>query len=107
MKSFAEYVKFRESLDSSDQEIPSSSDMNQTSAVERMARIAWKKHNQDIRSFFEKLSSKDPEIAAEYERIEKIKAPTAYNSDNPFGEKDVVRVSTADNGLGQELTDNY
>ena len=69
------------------------------SVMYRLANLAWENHRKETKSFFNKLSKKDPYIQQEWEKIEKEAARFACSGPDT---DDVVMIPNADSGNGDE-----
>lgn len=91
MKSFEDYIKFRENM-----EPVNADDTQDMSRLYKIIRLAWKEHPSETNEFIRRLSTMNPEIGAEAEGLSgkdhelKPKKPTR--------EKDVLYSPDADSG---------
>lgn len=95
MKTWSEFVSYRENEEDTPPLNPS--DMDENGALFRMTRLAWKNHRDETVSFFKKLAITDPELAAEYERLGDVEALPNKKSNI---DKDEIIPSMADTGVG-------
>lgn len=96
MKSFSDYVKFRESVNNEDDEPINPSENNSESVLAELIKLAWSKHQPQVEKLFTRLSEIDSEIASKFKTISK--KPSF--SQNPQDNKDVeiIRPPVADTG---------
>lgn len=99
MKSWSEYIKFRENSEEDDTPSLNPSDMDENGALFRMTRLAWKNHRDDTKSFFRKLASVDPELAGEYQRLDDSNDLPRKKNDL---DKEQLCPPVADTGIGME-----
>ena len=98
MKSYADYIKLRES-DESDSINPSETE--DSNHLFRLIRLAWKAHQSKTREFFSKLAAIDSEIAAELEEIgDDFDIQQDKQRQDSMMDKDHVVKPSADRGVG-------
>ena len=69
------------------------------SVMYMLVNLAWENHRKETKSFFNKLSKKDPYIQQEWEKIEKEAARFAGSGSDA---DDVVMIPNADSGNGDD-----
>lgn len=73
MKSFSQYVKYRESsignAEDQDEKPLNPSESNDMNILYKLIRIAWRDFNPKTKEFFNKLAMSSPEIANEFKQL--------------------------------------
>lgn len=96
MKSFSDYVKFRESVDNQDDEPINPSEDNSESILSELIKLAWSKHQPQVEKLFARLSEIDPEIASKFKTISKKPHFSQNSQDNK--DVEIIRPPVADTG---------
>jgi hypothetical protein len=97
MKSFSDYVKFRESDEFMNDEPINPSEDNSESILSELIKLAWSKHQPQVEKLFNKLSEIDPDIAVKYKKINKTSSfPQKQQQNNQ--DVEIIRPPVADTG---------
>lgn len=94
MKSFLDYVKFRETS-IADPDAINPSENNNDEILEDIIKIAWKSNESEVRAFFKRLAQTNPEIE---KHLKKLKKDTADFMKKSNKDIDMVRPPLADTG---------
>lgn len=104
MKTWSQYCKYRENtLDDAESINPGNDEID--TLLSRMIGLAWKGHNQTTRAFFNRLSTIDPQIAEDYDKIKQSRDPAAENNpinNHPSSDHERYEKPIADQGEGTD-----